>query len=289
MLETLKLTLPAWTVVWSMWTELPLPTTTAARTSMLTRCASGCRSSLARMSGPREARMPAPARRSKRRRRPGTGAAAARSGSRPGRSPGARCDGGGPGGLDKPRRRHAAARYHAIKDDDRSQRGQAGRRPGDLLRVVGTPASAPGWRGKTRSPERAARCATSSTIRSPWAAAPGVTASSRSTSSRSPGGRAGGAASASSPASPPDGSSYRSCARQVSQYPMWRRTRRLSITVGLPVPADQHPVKIRAVLAPPARHQQRPEDRPQPDTGPRDHRMGTPRRHPQHVSEVKAG
>ena len=57
----------------------------------------------------------------------------------------------------------------------------------------------------------------------------------------------------------------------------------------LPVPADQHPGKIRAVRAPPARHQQRPEDRPQPDTSARDHRMGTPRRHPEHVSEVKAG
>jgi len=55
-----------------------------------------------------------------------------------------------------------------------------------------------------------------------------------------------------------------------------------------PVPVGQHPVKIRAVLAPPAGYQQRPEGPPQPGTGARDRLIGTSRRHPERVTEVKA-
>ncbi len=56
-----------------------------------------------------------------------------------------------------------------------------------------------------------------------------------------------------------------------------------------PVPARQHRVQIRVVLAPTAGYQQRPEGPPQPGSGARGRRMGTSRPHAEHVGQAKAG
>ena len=55
-----------------------------------------------------------------------------------------------------------------------------------------------------------------------------------------------------------------------------------------PVPADQHPFKVRTVLAPPACHHQCPEGTPQPGAGARDRGIGTSGRQPKDVIQVRA-